>query len=186
MGPVEVKDNSTTQGIHLTTLKHGMPGMTSAFGESIAEAAAVCLEDQKHASGVKMHVDGKYSTAFCVHWDVTTDQIRSCWADPNVTTEHGAYGIAFLLVSNLTGLTVVERSRRGTGFDFWLGSEGNGDLLFQQKTRLEVSGIRRGTKSDIISRIREKLNQTQRSQGAFPALVVVVEFGHPRSRVDGR
>jgi hypothetical protein len=49
---------------------------------------------------------------------------------------------AILLMRALTGYTVIERSRKGTGFDWWLGTEDN---LFQGKVRLEVSGILRGT-----------------------------------------
>jgi len=37
---------------------------------------------------------------------------------------------------------VIERSRKGTGFDYWLGSADEvGELPFQNKVRLEVSGI---------------------------------------------
>jgi hypothetical protein len=107
--------------------------------------------------------------------------MRHYWADPGETTEQGAYGIALLLVRALTGLTVVERSRKGTGFDWWLGPD---DRLFQAKARLEVSGIREGDLRTIRSRVRVKVKQTERSDvSGFPAFVVVVEFGTPRARV---
>ncbi len=35
-----------------------------------------------------------------------------CWNDEEFTTEQAAYGIAFLIVRELTDLTVIERSRK--------------------------------------------------------------------------
>lgn len=172
--------------ITLDDLSSGMPGITSKFGASLAEAATICLEEQSHHSGVQMKVDGDCDHNLAVRWQPVEDpgQARRCWADPEVTTEHGAYGVASLLVSALTDLTVVARSRKGTGFDYWLGPKGETDTLFQNKTRLEVSGIAKGTLSDIGARTRRKLKQTEQSDGtSLPAVVAVVEFGAPRSRL---
>jgi hypothetical protein len=89
--------------------------------------------------------------------------------------------VAILLIRALTGYTVIERSRKGTGFDWWLGAEDN---LFQGKARLEVSGILRGTTRRIDSRIKARMGQTRQSdQLALMAYVVVVEFGTPRAKV---
>jgi hypothetical protein len=53
---------------------------------------------------------------------------------------------------------VVERSRRGTGFDYWLGKKGdNNQLPFQNAVRLEVSGIRKGDDGKIKARAKQKL-----------------------------
>ena len=49
--------------------------------------------------------------------------------------------------------------------------------------RLEVSGIRFGGDSEIDSRVRRKLKQTDRSDGTFPAVMVVVEFGCPFAKI---
>jgi hypothetical protein len=164
-------------------LARGTVGIPPAFGECLSQAASICLEDQKHESGVHLGVDGDFNHAFCLIWEDTTDQMRRCWADAQVTTEHGAYGIAALLMPNLTGLTFIERSIKGTGFDFWLGQESN--LLFQKKARLEVSGIRKGNESEIKARIKQKKEQTKRSDNTYrlPAYIIVVEFGEPQSRV---
>jgi hypothetical protein len=53
------------------------------------------------------------------------------------------------------------------------------ELPFTHKVRLEVSGIRKGDKSRIQSRVRQKLDQTRRSDGQFPAYVFVIEFSNP-------
>jgi len=129
-----------------------------------------------------MAVDGHWQDVFLLEWEPTDEQIRRCWADNEVATEHGAYGIAVLLVTELTGLTVVERSRKGTGFDYWLGPRDSAGPLFQQRERLEVSGIRRGTDAAVRSRLREKLDRLQRYGQSPPAIVIVVEFGTPRSK----
>src|ERR1700680_191776 len=83
--------------------------------------------------------------------------------------------------SRPTIYTVVERSRKGTGFAWWLGTEDN---LFQGKARLEVSGILRGTTRRINSRIKARIGQTRQSDNlALTAYVVVVGFGTPLAKV---
>ncbi|MGH9759491.1 MAG: hypothetical protein ACREAC_01480, partial [Blastocatellia bacterium] len=110
-------------------------------------------------------------------------QTLRCWNDDEVTTEHGAYGVAILIILNLTEYTVVERSKKGTGFDFYLGLNNNEDLPFQNVVRLEISGIRTGGDADIRKRVGRKLKQTAVSDDRGPAFIVVVEFGMPRSTV---
>ena len=68
-------------------------------------------------------------------------------------TEWGACGVAILVVNQVTGKVVIERSKKGTGFDYWLGDNDDGDSLpFANSARLEVSGILTGTKAQIASR----------------------------------
>lgn len=108
---------------------------------------------------------------------------RAKWShnDQERATENGACGIALLALRELTGLTVLLQSRRGSGFDFWLGPETG--FLFQAGVRLEVSGIRRGDEPVIRRRLRSKLRQTERSRHLAPAYVAVVEFSRPALRV---
>lgn len=167
----------------LEILGGGSPGITSVFGNALAEAASVCLDQQGHTSPTPMPVRGALSTEAMITWQTPNDQARRCWADPEVTTEHGAYGIAGLLVPRISRFNVIERSRKGTGFDFWLGDSTDEGPLFQGKARLEVSGIREGSNSKMSSRLREKIKQVERSDGSLPAIVVVVEFGSPQSVV---
>ena len=180
------KGRAIAPDVALDDLSIGMPGISPRFGASLAEAATICFEGQSHLSGVRMNIDGNYNQIVAVHWPPITDvdQARRCWADAQVATEHGAYGVASLLVIALTELTVLSRSRKGTGFDYWLGPKGETDPLFQNKVRFEVSGIARGDGSAVDSRARRKLKQTERSDHTkLPALVAVVEFGSPRTRL---
>ena len=130
--------------------------ITKDYGGYLAEAASVCLENQKHRSGVNFSVDGEYNEQFVLIWQTITDQMRRCHNDLEVATEYGAYGIAVLLIHALTEFTVVERSRKGTGFDYWLGPKSNKGSLFQNKARLEVSGILKNNDYAFRARIVRK------------------------------
>jgi hypothetical protein len=120
---------------------------------------------------------------FEIRWELTiNDAMVATWQDPGVATENGAYAIAIPLTCSLLSLTVVERSFKGTGFDWWLGEDDN---LFQGKYRLEVSGILKGGPTDVNQRVLMKKKQTDRSASTLlPAIVTVVEFSHPLARVE--
>ena len=148
----------------------------------LAQAAVICLDHEGHMAGVRLGVNGAFTAPFALSWSETlTEAKRRFWNDLEEATQQGAYAVAILLIRALTGYTVIERSRKGTGFDWWLGTEDN---LFQGKARLEVSGILRGTTRRINSRIKARMGQTRQSDSlALTAYVVVVEFGTPRAKV---
>lgn len=176
---------SQIQVLNLQSLNQGLPAITPAFGAAIAEAGAICLTGEAHAPGVILEVEGEFSTRFQLDWQPVTEQARRCWSDEGYTTEQAAYGIAFLLILQLTDLTVIERSRKGTGFDYWLGSQDStATLPFQRMARLEVSGIRKGNRSQINARVKQKIEQTGASDAeGLPAYIIVVEFSRPISVV---
>ena len=62
---------------------------------------------------------------------------------PNRSRGMRAVGVAILLAKSELGYSVMERSRKGTGFDYWIGDET--ELPFDRKARLEISGIRKGS-----------------------------------------
>ena len=175
--------NSETHPVCLETLSEGTPGITPADGKAYAEAAAVCLEKQGHSNGIPMQIFGDFSENYIIFWNQVTDQMRRCHLDIQDATELGAYGFAALLLPKLTDLTIVSRSWKGTGFDFWLGKKSDGDILFQGKTRLEISGILKGSRTNIDTRVKEKIRQTDCSDGEFPAIIFVSEFSQPCSKV---
>jgi hypothetical protein len=96
-----------------------MPAVTPAFGQACAEAGSVCLEIQGHECGVRMMIGGSYTAEYEINWSTVNEQAKKCWNDIQDATEYGAYGIAFLLIKYLTQYTVIERARKGPGFDFW-------------------------------------------------------------------
>ena len=128
-------------------------------------------------------MDGTVTGIHALSWPPVTDQIRRTWGDLEEAVEHGAYGMAALLVAEHTEYEVVERSRKGKGFDYWLGPKGEDSGLFQRTARLEVSGIGRGDESAVAARVKKKLKQISVSDGTLPGYIVIVEFGSPRARV---
>lgn len=163
--------------LDLNDLEKGLPAITPAFGKALAEAGGVCLESQGHSQGQQIKVKGDYINEYRLVWPKITEQTIRCWNYSDVTTEHGAVGIAVLLAKKEIGFSVIERSRKGTGFDYWLGEESSPP--FQNKARLEISGIRNGTESDIRARVSQKFKQTDKSDGVFSAYVIIVEFSRP-------
>lgn len=180
------KPSANTFSLDLNDLKGGAYGVTAALGECYAQAASVCLEDQGHLipTVMKVHADTEVSHA-SIRWGAVDDQMRRSWNDKENATENGAYGIAILVVLKIKHLHVLERSKKRTGFDYWLGSPDE-DEPFQKKARLEVSGIRKGSRDLISGRVNQKLEQTKKSDGKYPAVVVVVEFGTPQTHVVDR
>ena len=167
--------------LDLNSLGNGLPAITPNFGMALAEAGGVCLESQNHARGVQLRVRGYSNRCYPLTWPPITEQALRCWNDHEVATEHGAMGIAVLLAQKEIGYTVIERSRKGTGFDYWMGDVSA--YPFQNKARLEISGIREGNDQQVKARVQQKLKQTDRSDGALPAYVIVVEFGQPHAEV---
>lgn len=160
----------------------GLPALSVVKGRALAEAAAVCLEHQHHKTGKPLKVAGMKSAEFSLEWPMVTQQTRMTYNDLQEATEDGACAIAIVLARDLTGLNVIERSRQGTGFDYWLGA--NAGTLFQDKSRLEVSGILKGDKAAIARRLRRKMSQTKQSDDSnLPAFVCVVEFGTPQAHL---
>ena len=158
----------------------GYPALTVARGGALAEAAAVCLENQRHKSGKTLQVFGLKEAVYRLNWPHVTRQMRSTHNDLQDATSEGTCAVAIGLARKQTGLLVVERSRKGTGFDYWLGKDA--DTLFQDKSRLEVSGILNGDKSQIASRLEQNKKQNEQSDSlGLPAFVCVVEFGTPQA-----
>lgn len=137
-----------TKRVTLAALSEGMPGITPSHKQVLAEAAAVCLENQQHKPGVIFPQVGLMPEDVCVGWQSINDQQRRCYADMQEATEWGACAMAILMIKEATGKVVIERSKKGTGFDYWIGdSDDDWSLPFEGAARLEVSGILQGTKS---------------------------------------
>ena len=160
-----------------------IPALTAAMGTALAEAGSVCLESQGHSSGATLTVRGYREGSYTVIWEPVGEQARNlAYNDEAKATEMGAEGIAVLIAKSAIGYEVIRRSRRGDGFDYWLGVWGETEFVAQ--AGLEVSGIRNGSDRQVRARVREKRLQT--SQGGrqrWTTYVIVVEFSRPWAEV---
>jgi hypothetical protein len=147
----------------------------------MAEAASVCLKHQGHSIRIALRTDGAFEETVLLKRLNVTPQMLLSHRDEEEATEHGACGVAVLMVRALLNLVVVRRSRKGTGFDYWLSPDE--DSLLQQGERLEISGIRQGPEATIKARVLEKTRQVQRFRGGSPVLIAVVEFSRPLLRL---
>lgn len=177
---------STSKALFISQLRTGLPGVSPARASEHVEACIVCLSSQHHTADVRLKVEGDFTEAFAVVWDASdlTEQVKRSWEDEEEATESGACCLAFLLVLELTPYTVIRRSIRGTGFDYWLGDK-HEELLFQDEACLEVSGIRHAIKkSDLDARIRQKTAQVQAVDDKnLKTYIIVVDFGAPSAYI---
>ncbi|MBF0567830.1 MAG: hypothetical protein HQK95_03085 [Nitrospirae bacterium] len=174
---------NTVKSIDLSDLGKGeIPALTRHFGLILAECAAVCLEEQGNYSGVGLKVEGDFEELFRLTLPEVTQQMRNCYNDSEVATEHGAYGVAIMLILDLTEYTVIEKSRKGTAFDYWLGKRDD-NYLYNDRARLEVSGIRKGDDSDMTYRSKIKLSRLLKQQNPMSAFIIIVEFSRPKSNI---
>lgn len=145
---------------------------------------SVCLEHERHITGqTQLSVDGSRDVIYHLSWAPATDQIRRSWSDLQDATEWGASGVAALLIEDIFGYQILQRSWKGTGFDYWIGDSNENEPMFQNKARLEVTGILHGTERDISNRLKKKQDRFTKYPNDLPSMVVVVEFGTPRSRI---
>lgn len=174
---------SLNGNLDLNRLDRGLPGITPIWGCFLSEASATCLVSQNHGLGVGMDVLGSKKAQFKIYWNgqVQTQELAA-WNDEQELTEYGACGIAIMLVLELTGYTVIQRAKKGTGVDYWLGHK-ESNTPFENSARLEVSGILQGDEKEVKSRVRKKVKQTEPSDGLLPAFIVVVEFSKPLSHL---
>lgn len=178
----------TVAVLDLSELESGIPALTEALGRVHAESAAVCLSDRGHKAQVRLVVRKIDDPYFMLDWPDVTETMKRAYNDLQRATELGACGIAILLVRRVTGLTAIRASRKGNGFDYWLGpASTEGRLPFQDAARLEVSGLLHGTDAQFSTRVKQKLRQTEASdETRLPAYAIVVEFGHPQAEVSER
>lgn len=166
----------------INDLALGVPNLSEPLLKSFAEACSYCLDLVGHNSGVFLRISGDVSNQIFLEWNSVDDTIKRSYNDSQEALEWGATAISFLIIKNFTNYTVIERSCKGTGFDFWLGDYN--DPLFQRKAKLEASGIMEESKNNkVTTRVKTKINQINSSNNTINGYVVVVEFSNPKSQV---
>lgn len=173
--------DSQIKKLDIETIKKGMPGITPVIGNYLYENCLVSLNLSGHTSGTEMYVSGLREETCQLNWEEQiTDQMTRSYKDDTETTEQGAVCISVLIAKRLTDYTVIERSWRGTGIDYWLGYES--DSLMQRVARLEISGIKTESDTNTVSiRYGQKAKQTVLSDNTnLPAYISIVEFSNPK------
>jgi hypothetical protein len=158
------------------------PNLTSSLVESYGIAAAVCYDKNGFHPEIEHEITGDIQGTITLDWDKLTSIDNNTYNDLQEATEWGATVIAFLLIKQYTNYRVISRSKKGTGYDYFLGS-GTGNL-FQDMAKLEVSGILKVTKKNSIEqRKREKMKQAEKYDKELTVFVVVTGFSSKESGV---
>ena len=156
--------------------------MDSTSADYCYVACMVCMHRNNHDDEVFLELIGDKKASIALTWDDYFDeQIDRAWNDQDVATEYGAVCISAMLVRECTDYTIIERSRKGTGFDYWLGYDNI--IPFQNSARLEISGIFIETEqNNVEKRFQKKKKQTNQSDDTrLPAYISIVEFSKPRA-----
>lgn len=166
--------------LDLKTLEDGhSTGLSVRYGSFLAEGASVCLEHHSHPLQVALPVEGVIAESFELSRLMVNELSKNSFADLEEAVQFGAMGVAVMLINHEKGYK-VNRSWKGTGFDFWVGKNQD-DYPFENMLRMEVSGDLQGTDPELKVRLNRKLQQTIRSaDSGLPAYAVIVEFSNPK------
>ncbi|MBD3277773.1 MAG: hypothetical protein GF388_05685 [Candidatus Aegiribacteria sp.] len=161
--------------------------MPKEYTISISQAAAVCLEEVGHSTGIDFVLTGLSNETCTIHWFQINEGMKRPWQDLEYATEHGAYAIAWHLIEYITNYKVFERSPKGGGFDFWIRDPDDeiDELNFLKNCgRMEVSGILNNAAA-VKARVTQKTKQVRKGSPAETSrYVIVVEFGTPISHCE--
>ena len=183
-----MKDTNATT-LALEDLKRGYPGLDKDTGGSHRIAAMICLDSQKHVSGVNCEMKSLKETTSMLRlsWnEAVTQQMKNTWYDRREASEMGAAGLAILVILAFTEYTVLRRMDidEKTGMDYWLSKNANvGNLtenFLKGDARLEVAGRRSASTGTIRDIVQSKLKRSTKSdETGTPAYVIVMEFSRP-------
>lgn len=168
--------------LKLSDILQGMPGVSLVEGANLHECCVVELHRHGHTSPTIMKVSSEDDIDYNLLWnDVFDNQLDRTYSDRQYSIERSAVCISIILALHLTDYTVIERSRKGTGFDYMLGYKE--DVFYNPRARLEISGISKETRSNSMNmRFEQKSRQTDISDSTnLPAYISIVELQTPKA-----
>ena len=171
--------------LDLDQLNEEIPALTNDFAGYLRQAILMCLQEHFHSSGVACSIKGLSRTiaAAEILWSGEfSTRIARLFGAPANAAEYAGEGIAILTILTTTDYTILERSNKGTGIDFWLGHRGaSSEENFQRSARMEAKGrTRLDRESQIRSEVRKGLIQAGRSDDTnLPVYVILTEFSRP-------
>lgn len=171
--------------LQLCNLTNGMPGITRAEGAYLLENAMVAFHRAGHKSPTQLGLSGIANTGVAITWSDGSvgKQMMATYNDEQENVEFAAMGISALLTPHLTDYTVIMRSKKGTGVDYWLGKQ---DCTAIIEAGLEVSGIASETENNTIAkRVAAKRSQIKASDILkIPLYISVVEMATPKAHYE--
>ena len=168
---------NNVEHLTLSALHERHPGLTTALGQSLVEAACVCFS-RHHQSPVMLILkqDGSSEQCRLLNFDDADKALQRAYANDIDATENGACGVALVVLEAVTGLVASGRAETLTGADYYVMPPGAAFDDLENSIRLEVSGVDGGTSADVRRRLREKIAQTKKGQSNLPAIASVVGF----------
>ena len=187
LSQLQLKQGTMTKSAELDfdRLHEAIPEMTESLVGYMYDAAVFCFHRHRHNSGIRCEVRSLDETLDIVSLIWTrqfTKKIANTFGDTGYAVEFAAEGIACLTIRAYTEYTVIERSQRGDGVDFWLAKRHADDnYSLQRSARMECKGIFSARyPSDIMARIDEAIEQSARSDSTDArAYIIAAEFGQP-------
>lgn len=150
-------------------------GLTPALADSYLEAARVCL-DRNHTSPQDFSIiEGDSVQVARVDWEPADTRTRNGWANSSDAVRDGAYACAIAAVELEMGWFAVKRAETLTGADYYTAPASGPVEDLEGCHRLEVSGTEL-KKSEVYSRLKQKVDQAKAGRSNLPALAVVVGF----------
>ena len=177
------RNEEKMKSLDIDQLSQGLPTITPIFCRMLVESAVFCLEYNRHVSK-NCILDGHdgLNEKFDLAWNSPDSRVLNTYGDLQEVTEYGATGIAILLTVTNTKYSTVSRAFKAHGFDYWVGDKDADTGVFQEKARLEISGILSGSEATFRQRIKQKTSQTDKSDSmGTDCYISVVEFGDPKA-----
>ncbi len=186
----QTSDYASRKTLNLELLFSDLPVMTDWYAEECYSALLICLEYHNHKSGTETDLHNLNETLVMLEmvklelvWTKhIEDDDRRIWGGPSNAAERAGEGMAWLIIHEFTDYTVINRSLKKTGVDFWLGYKEDAEkLVFQEKARVEAKGRTELKSYSKINRVLEKaVEQTEQSDSTnLPAYIVLTEFSRP-------
>ncbi|MDE2749517.1 MAG: hypothetical protein OXI34_11185 [Chloroflexota bacterium] len=171
--------------LDLDQLRKAIPYMSVNLADLIHEAVVMCFHHGQHRSGVACQIrdfENILAAATIVWTKSFSDIIQRTFGETGYAVEFAAEGIACLTITEFTEYTVIERSIRHDGVDFWLASKDEtGRHTFQRAARMESKGITEARyPSDIKNQLDRGIKQTKQSDHTdLPVYIIATEFSQP-------
>lgn len=162
--------------LKIDCLERRHTGISPGIGLWLYEGACVCLS-RHHESPVELEVcRSGVASAREVEFTMPDQTVLNAWANDIDATEAGAYGICIAAVETEENLLAVRRAETLTGADWYVGPPGTTADNLEACCRLEVSGLDKGSKSDVSRRLAQKVEQARRGASDLPAVATVIGF----------